>query len=252
LEVYRTLSLQRDLSPDNEIVTSTLTYFVAFLKAEFEKEWAHDLPSDPALADAAANLPRLCGLAEVEMEKWWTRRLLMETSLGCASLKAFWYYENYRHLVEAELPLLNVSGSDRVVFLGSGPLPLTAILLAKSVPQLSIQCVDRDQEACDLASQLIEKLRLTARVEIVNADAEDCNFYRDDRVICANLLSAPGIFGSLLSVGVDAFILRSVAGLFRFCYRQAPEPSSAYCFAGETPVSPRSINVSRLYRLSRG
>ncbi len=105
LDVYRILSLQNDLSPNNEVVTSTLTDFIGFLKAEFEREWAHDLPGDPALAEAAENLPRLCGLAEAEMEKWWTRRLLAQAGLSFASLEAFWYYENYRHLVEAELPL---------------------------------------------------------------------------------------------------------------------------------------------------
>jgi hypothetical protein len=229
LDVYRTLSLQHDLSPDNEIVTRTLTNFIAFLKAEFEREWAHDLPSDPELAEAAENLPRLCGLAEAEMEKWWARRLLADAGLSFASLDAFWYCENYRHLVGAELPLLNAEGNTRVILLGSGALPLTAILLAKSAPELSIRCVDRDPEA----------------------NAEDYSFHEDDRVICASLLSAPGIFGILLARHVNAVVLRHAVGLFRFCYRQAPEPPSAYSMAGETLASPRTINVSRWYRLSR-
>src|SRR5262245_13756701 len=106
LNAYDTLSLQHDLSPNNKIVTRTLTAFIGFLKTEFAREWAHDLPDDPALAEAAEHLPRLCGLAEAEMEKWWARRLLAQVDLSFASLKAFWYYENYHHLLEAELPLL--------------------------------------------------------------------------------------------------------------------------------------------------
>jgi predicted RNA methylase len=111
--------------------------------------------------------------------------------------------------------------------------------------------VDRDPEACDLAAQLIERFHLAGRIGIVQGNAEDYSFDQDDRVICASLLSAPGIFGTLLARRVSTVVLRNAVGLFRFCYRQAPEPSSAYHMARETFASPRTINVSRLYHLSR-
>ncbi len=65
---------------------------------------------------------------------------------------AIWWRPNFR--------CLNAIGNVRVVLLGSGALPLTAILLAKAAPELSIQCVDRDPEACELAFQLMERLHL--------------------------------------------------------------------------------------------
>jgi hypothetical protein len=251
-KVYRTLLEQHDLSPDNEIVTRTLTNFVSFLKTEFEKVWAWDLPGEPMLAEAAENLPRLCGLAEVEMEKWWCRRFLAEEKLSFHSLEEFWYYENYCSLIEAELALLGAQAGGCVVLLGSGALPLTAILLARSVPQLSIRCVDRDEEACEVAFRLIERLRLSGQIQIFALTAENYGFHQGDVAICTSLLSAPGIFKVLADKSVGTFILRDVAGLFRLCYMQAPRPPEPYRMIGETSASPRTINVSRLYKLGLG
>jgi hypothetical protein len=120
------------------------------------------------LAEAAAHLPRLCGLAEVETEKWWCRRFLAEAGFSPGSLEAFWYFENYRHLVEAELSLLGAELGSRAVLLGSGSLPLTA---------LAVHCVDHDGEACGLARRLIHALGITGQIEIVAGNAEDYCLY---------------------------------------------------------------------------
>lgn len=251
-KTYMTLSNQNDLSPDNEIVTKTLMSFVAFLKSVCGEDWASALPDEPELAEAAAHLPRLCGLAEVEMEKWWCRRFLAEAGFSPGSLEAFWYFENYRHLVEAELSLLGAELGSRAVLLGSGALPLTAILLSRCAENLAVHCVDHDGEACGLARRLIHALGITGQIEIVAGKAEDYCFRPDDTVICASLLAAPAIFDTLAERGVRTFISRDVAGVFRFCYRQAKPPLAAYRVAGQTDASIRTINISRLHRLVTG
>src|ERR1700741_4108058 len=126
--IYQTLLHQTDLSPANEIVTDCLKSFVSFLSANHQKEWAASLPDASELADAGSHLPLLCAAAEREMEKWWCRRLLAGEVVSLPALRAFWYFENYRHLVEAELSLLGPAIGGRATFLGSGALPLSAIL----------------------------------------------------------------------------------------------------------------------------
>ena len=103
-KTYMTLSNQNDLSPDNEIVTKTLMSFVAFLKSVCGEDWASALPDEPELAEAAAHLPRLCGLAEVEMEKWWCRRFLAEAGFSCGKGCASVRFERRHRCIPVLLP----------------------------------------------------------------------------------------------------------------------------------------------------
>lgn len=249
-EVYHTLLHQKDLSPANEIVTQCLTSFIAFLDQCFGEEWADSLPDDPKLAEATANLPLLCGMAECAMEKWWCRRFLLQPGLTAGSLAGFWYYENYLHLVKSELSLFGGPIGNRLVLLGSGALPLTAILLASFVPGLSLQCIDKDQEACDLASQLIKKLGMENEIELIHALAEEHAFPPDQPAICASLLLAPQLFSAFAGRRIKTFIARDAEGLFRLCYKAAPRPPAAYREARKTAISPGRINISRLYELA--
>lgn len=248
-KVHQTLARQTDLSPRNEIVTETLTHFIAFLQAAFHEVWAEELPEEPELEEAALHLPRLCGLAEVEMEKWWCRRFLAEPGLTHAFLKTFWYFENYVYLVRAERSLLSCEPDGRGVLLGSGALPLTAILLTNLAPGLSVHCVDRDGEACDLAASLIRALGMRSRIEVINEEAEAYSFSPRDIVVCASLLYAPTLFEIFIRKQVQTFILRDVAGLFRFCYRKSKSPPPPYRLVGQTSASVHAVNISRLHRM---
>jgi hypothetical protein len=105
-QVHETLSEQTDLSPKNPIVTDCSKRFIEFLSTTYQEDWANRLPDAPELAKVAGHLPLLCGRAECQMEKWWCRRLIADRDISFNSLTEFWYFENYRSLVTAELALL--------------------------------------------------------------------------------------------------------------------------------------------------
>jgi len=149
-QVHETLSDQTDLSPNNPIVTDCARRFIEFLSATYREDWASRLPDAPELAKVTGRLPLLCGQAECQMEKWWCRRLIDYRDISFDGLAQFWYFENYRSLVTAELALLGSAIASRAMFLGSGALPLTAVLLARFLPGLRVQCVDNDPEAYEL------------------------------------------------------------------------------------------------------
>jgi len=247
--VYVTLSVQADLSPNNQIVTCCSRAFVKFLGAAYLESWANDLPDAPELAEAASRLPVLCGLAECEMEKWWCRRFLAGRTLSLDCLEKFWYFENYQTLVAAERSLLGSAIATRVVFLGAGALPLTAVLLAGLLPHLQVQCVDRDPEACELSIALTQKLGMGDRAKIIQSSAEEVDIQSDDIVICASLLKAPTLYDALARRGVKTFIVRDAEGLFRLCYKPALVPPIGYRPVGRTTACSFRINVSRLFSL---
>jgi hypothetical protein len=249
-QVYQTLSDQTDLSPNNPIVTHCSKRFVEFLSATYLEDWANHLPDAPELVKVTAHLPLLCGLAECEMEKWWCRRFIAHHDISFNGLAEFWYFENYRSLVTAELSLLGPAVGTRAIFLGSGALPLTAVLLSRLLPGLRVQCIDKDAEACELSCALIRRLGMGDRTKIIQGFAEGVQFQSSDVVICASLLEAPTLYDALAKGGVKTFVVRDAEGLFRLCYKPASAPPIGYCPGGRTTACSSRINISRLFSLA--
>ncbi len=249
---YRTLARQQDLSPNNAEVNSCLGALVSTLRAWQAAGFGAALCDHPDLAGVAAGLPQLCAAAEAEMERWWCRKILASPCPGAQSLAAFWYLDEYRDLCRSELALLGGRRAERFAFLGSGALPLTAILLAQSEPDICIGCVDRDDDACDLAERLIALLGLGDRVSVTCADAADHRPASGETIICASLLNAPGLYARLHERRAERLLIRDAEGPYRFCYRQAPLPDTGFVERAKSPVSTRRINTSRYFEAAEG
>jgi hypothetical protein len=86
-----------------------------------------------------------------------------------ALVKRFIYYPNYLQLARMEYQGANLKPGDRVVFLGSGPFPLSLISLCK---QYGIEGVGIEQvpEYAGLSKKVIESLELAGHVRIVQGN----------------------------------------------------------------------------------
>lgn len=106
---------------------------------------------------SVVELQNICSLAEEKMEKYWAQKII-DSKNPRKTLSDFTYYVNYQKLTNLEYHLLlsQLSSLQKVLFVGSGALPLTAILLAKQGIKATL--VERDNEAYDLSSQLIKVL----------------------------------------------------------------------------------------------
>jgi hypothetical protein len=251
-DTHRTLARQQDLSPNNPEVNICLGALVARLRAWQAAGFGDDLCGHPDLAGAIDGLPRLCGAAEAEMEKWWCRKILATPCPGAQSLAAFWYLDEYRALCQSELRLLGDRPGERFAFLGSGALPLTAILLAQNSPDVCVTCVDQDGEACELAARLVALLSLSDRVAVSQGDARDHRPVPGETVICASLLNAPGLYARLAEAHAERLVIRDAEGVYRFCYRPAPLPGSGFVQRAKSPVSAQRINTSRYFEAHFG
>jgi hypothetical protein len=242
---YRSLSAEADLSPNNPAVNQGLGTLVTTLQRWQACGFGADLADEPVLAEVAQCLPRLCGAAECAMEKWWCRRILESVCPGVQALNAFWYLDSYRELCRAEYSMVEDGGATHFAFLGSGALPMTAILLAQDHADIEMRCIDTDAEACELSERLISRLNLADRVCVQNIRAENYEPRRDEIIICASLLRAPGLFPALEKVGGNRIVIRDAEGVYRFCYRPADLPQRGYVERARTPLSPKRINTSR-------
>lgn len=248
--VHEELACQSDLSPENPKVNSCLNRLVATLQAWHQSGFGAALPDHPDFSKLASALPRLCARAECEMEKWWCARILASNCRGAQALTAFWYLDHYRALCRAELDLLGTAAGGRFVFLGSGALPLTAILMAQHLEQIEVTCVDCDEEASFLAGELVSLLGLSRQIRIKPMDANVFRPAADETVICASLLDAPGIFRHLEDCRIRRLIVRDAEGPYRFCYLPARLPGPAFSERAKSPLSAQRINTSRYFEAS--
>jgi nicotianamine synthase len=135
-------------------------------------------PSDITLKKTAIRkLRTLSSKAESEMEAYWAKQIISSQEPNKTML-TFWYYQNYVELVNLEHSYFSklLKDKKRVLFLGGGPLPLTAILLAQ---QYGLTCtvIENNKKSYSLACKVIASLGLESMISIVYEDARTFTAY---------------------------------------------------------------------------
>jgi nicotianamine synthase len=114
---------------------------------------------DPALERLLPSLRRRCAEGEFELERSWAERIV-EHPDPPAELARFPYHRNYGDLTRLEhhtVAGLTSSPVRRVLFVGSGPLPLTSLLLAGRYG-CEVDNLDREPDAVRLGADLATAL----------------------------------------------------------------------------------------------
>ncbi|GBC62008.1 methyltransferase [Desulfonema ishimotonii] len=84
-------------------------------------------------------------------------------------IEAFVYYPNYLELARMERQGGELRAGDRVVFLGSGPLPMSLICLCRQYG-ISGVGIEQDAECVRISDQLIGRLGLSGHIRILCGD----------------------------------------------------------------------------------
>ena len=147
--------------------------------------------ADPRITAVLPRLRELCAGGEYRLERWWAHRLVAAADPS-SGLELFPYLDNYRELTALEVHtvagLRRASGVPRVCVLGSGPLPLTALLTARALGA-PVDAVDWSAEATDLAAAVLRRLPDGRLVRTHRADARAfAGVDRADVVVLAALV----------------------------------------------------------------
>jgi hypothetical protein len=81
-------------------------------------------------------------------------------------------YERFIKLVEHDVKLAQVKSEDRVAFIGSGPFPITAILL-NELTGCEVHCYEKSRERVELSRKIISYLGLDSKICIFNVAGEE-------------------------------------------------------------------------------
>lgn len=241
---YQLLSTAQDLSPNNKAVAKSIEDLIQKLTQCQSPALVQSLLNAPELKEARKYLPDLCAKADCETEKYWTRQMLAQP---ISDLSEYFNFPRYKELCAAEFNLFKDHSFERISFLGSGAMPMTAFMLAKMYPDVPIVCVDYDEEACKLSRQLCEKLGLQDRVTILHMKALDYTPADKELVFCAALLEGKKDVYAHLDKYNSALIVRDAEGPYQYVYKAAELPKAHFQQVAKTEIDTRRINTSRFF-----
>lgn len=136
------------------------------------------------------DLQNICSKAEEELESDFANKIITDKT----NLDDFVYYNNYKDQIKLEIESVKAFNSNvkNILFVGGGPLPLTAILLAK---EYNINCdvIEKNESYCQTAEELLKKLKIQ-NITIINTEALDYGGYANYDLVIISALSQSNVF----------------------------------------------------------
>jgi len=142
-----------------------------------------------ALKEIKRDLPALRSYYEkfeTDLEYDFTREFLKKES---PSIRGYALYKRFVVLVRNEARLANISGRDCVLFIGSGPLPITAILLHE-LTGCRVDCYDSNKRAAEISIDVLKQLGRSRAIRVHNRSGESLGSNSYSAIVIA-LLAKP-------------------------------------------------------------
>lgn len=154
---------QIDYLKPSEHVNALFTKLVTISTFQYDDSTVSSVLSDVNIRALIPTLRSMASQGEYFLELTWANDLVNQTKEyqnAKPNLSRFVYYQNYEDLVKLELHALHGVGANlnNIVFIGSGPLPLSPILMYRNLPSAIMHNIDRDQESITISNKLLEKL----------------------------------------------------------------------------------------------
>lgn len=128
-------------------------------------------------------------LFETNLELKFSNKLAKTLKVNIDYAKKYLLYKRFTILIKNEIQLGNILCKDKVLFIGSGPFPSTAIILNK-LTECKIDCFDKCKSYVDLSRKVIRKLSVSNDIKIYHKSGELLKKNKYDVIIIA-LLANP-------------------------------------------------------------
>ncbi|WP_261381174.1 nicotianamine synthase family protein [Paenibacillus cremeus] len=258
-QTYALLHQESDLTPSNPLIAEAVSTLSRLVTQTYSPDEVQRVLKDTTIAPLRAGLLAKLSEAECLMELFDSRRLHDQHDLSLAELRRYPNWDRYEALVGAELELLarlrRAGDAERpIVFVGSGPVPLSAVILhlQEKVP---VVCVDVDPAACESARLLLERVGLGEAIRVSQGDGADFDYAPFRHVFVASLVTRKThVLAQIRRTRADALVaVRTAAGMRQLMYEAVDEQAMA--FAGwrllgrSSPRERQVINSTLFYRL---
>ncbi len=172
LGIHGKLLSAKSLEP-SEKINSTFRELVGIV-LDTPADHSKDILEDKEIRSIKNGLRKMSAKAETELELFWVKSALRSRDAD-KILRFFPYYSNYERMTDLEIEsmrLCDIHDGHSVLFVGSGPLPLSSIMMARKCDAL-IDNLDMDDEACKLSQSLVNKSGLSERIRVIKGNILD-------------------------------------------------------------------------------
>ncbi len=105
------------------------------------------------------------------------------------SLRSYLMYDRFVRLIKNEIDLAKIDNSQKIAFIGSGPLPITALLL-NQLTGCKVDCYEHYLPAAQISRTLIEKFGVQDDISVIHEPGQQINAKQYSTVVVA-LLAKP-------------------------------------------------------------
>ncbi|WP_027363089.1 nicotianamine synthase family protein [Desulfospira joergensenii] len=171
-------------------------------------------------------------------------------------LGTFPLYPRYVSLVEKQIEAMHIAPGKRLVFIGSGPVPLTLILMNRLFGIRSIG-IDNTPETVRLSREVIQHLGLQKEIEIVQGDDSSLENFNWDIVLVAALAEPKvRIFRNLRNIldkrGPAPVVFRTYTGMQAVLYKPVqPEDIKGFKIVKAVAPTGRVNNTTVFVRIDQ-
>ncbi|MFB4162322.1 nicotianamine synthase family protein [Alteribacillus sp. JSM 102045] len=218
-KAYHTLQHETDLSPKNPVINQTLSQLVFTLTMPVDQKVTDQIIEHPEIKAIRKSMLSLLAQAESEMEKYYAMHYLT-TARSINDLTHFMYWNNYINLVQKEWEISqNITEVNRITMIGSGPLPLSALMMTKTW-NAEVRCLDIDPFSHLLGEQLLMSLQGNDEILHEQEDGARADYSSDDLVLIASLVpNKEDILQQIKNTNPKAMAaIRSADGLYQLLY----------------------------------
>ncbi|WP_440955552.1 nicotianamine synthase family protein [Methanosarcina sp. Mfa9] len=167
---------------------------------EAEEVLADSFLKTPKFAPVLDSISRFRFLYNLKLETEQAEKLLASPA-PWETIINFTFYENYLQLAKTEYEGSGLKPGDCVLFLGSGPLPLSLIVLCREYALSGIG-IEQDEARAALSRKVIECLGLSDSIEIISGNHFSLPFKKPTDLVMVAAQAEPKeeIFGHLAKV----------------------------------------------------
>ncbi len=171
LEIYNKIS---HLSGDDILFGNIEKYlpYIESLRKLGQRKVSHSLKERskkiPKITKSLRKVSEIMYFSNLRREIEDSKRITKDTN-SFEAIKKLSYYNEYKSTISTEVKGAGLRKGDKLLFLGSGPLPISLILFSYFFNIDSIG-IERERKFCDYSKNLIKKLGMEDRIKIIHGD----------------------------------------------------------------------------------
>ncbi|WP_236712675.1 nicotianamine synthase family protein [Peribacillus muralis] len=229
MDTYKILLEEKDLSPKNPIINRVLTELVSLISKPLDQHMAEEILNHDQIRSIRGDMLDKLTIAETSMENHYAN-LFVGSVNTLEDFRSFLYWGNYKELIKTEINELKKvkNDSQSFAFVGTGPLPLSPLLLQQELGA-NMTCLDIDEQAYSLGKRIIKQLKGEATSNYILNDGALHDYGEFDLVWIASLVpNKEEILERIYETNPHATVaIRSVDGIHQLLY----EPVDATKFS---------------------